>query len=171
MRIWRYMVIHHSGSSVGNEEIIEAGHIQRGMENGMAYHFLIGNGSARLGDGKVAEGRRWKQQLQGGHSHQDCLNEHGIGICLVGDVNRKEPTAQQLQSLASLVLKLQARFHIPDDDIHGHGEFYGEDTDCPGRRFPWRAFWSRVDALYQGQSHVSAILAAPDPGADRSSAP
>ncbi len=149
MRPWRYIVVHHSGAMVGNAEIIESGHLQRGMENGMAYHFLIGNGTARLGDGTVVEGHRWKNQLQGGHSHQDLLNESGIGICLVGDFGRKGPTNQQIQSLAGLIFRLQTQFQIPDDNIHGHGRFYGEDTDCPGKLFPWTNVWSAINAIYQ----------------------
>lgn len=151
MREWKYIVIHHSGSSVGNEDIIEEGHLKRGMENGMAYHFLIGNGSAHLGDGEITIGHRWKYQLHGGHSHQDYLNDYGIGICLVGNITRKKPTAKQMQSLAELVSKLQTQFNIQDDNIHGHGEFFGEDTDCPGTLFPWKDFWTTMNVVYENQ--------------------
>ncbi len=151
MREWRYIVIHHSGAMVGNEDMIQTDHLRRGMENGMAYHFLIGNGSAGLKDGQIVEGHRWKYQLQGGHCHQDFLNEYGIGICLVGNFKRKTPTQEQMKSLSALILKLQEKFHIPDDNIHGHGQFYGEDTDCPGVLFPWTGFWAKLNDLYQAQ--------------------
>lgn len=146
VRLWRYIVIHHSGASSGNATIIEAEHLQRGMENGMAYHFLIGNGSAGLGDGELVEGRRWKHQLHGGHCHQEFLNDCGIGICLVGNFTRQGPSARQVRSLAGLVQRLQQDFHIPDDNIHGHGQFYGEDSDCPGKLFPWTNFWTNLGA-------------------------
>ena len=157
MREWRYIVIHHSGSSCGNEDIIQTDHLRRGMENGMAYHFLIGNGSAGLGDGQIVEGHRWKYQLQGGHCHQDYLNEYGIGICFVGNFNRKGPTFEQTKSFFKLVLHLQEEFQIPDDHIHGHGEFYGEDSDCPGRLFPWRDLSPTLNAAYDG-SLVSNVM-------------
>jgi N-acetyl-anhydromuramyl-L-alanine amidase AmpD len=156
MREWRYITIHHSGASTGNEEIIQEQHLQKGMENGMAYHFLIGNGSTGLGDGAVVEGHRWKYQLQGGHSHQDYLNECGIGICLIGNFNRRTPTARQLHALAELVLELQQEFKIPDDRVHGHGQFYGEDSDCPGKLFPWTNFWTEVNAAYQSEENSGA---------------
>ncbi len=156
LRVWRYIVIHHSGAASGNEAIIEAEHLRRGMENGMAYHFLIGNGSAGLGDGEVVEGRRWKRQIQGGHAHQDYLNECGIGICLVGNLNLRAPTERQMRSLTQLVLKLQERFQIPDDNIHGHGEFYGEDSECPGHFFNWVVFRERLNALYLAQGGASS---------------
>jgi len=156
-REWRYIVIHHTGSSKGNEETIQLDHLRRGMENGMAYHFLIGNGSVGLGDGSVVEGHRWKHQLQGGHSHQEYLNEHGIGICLVGNFSRQAPTASQMRALARLVLTLQTRFKIPDDNIHGHGEFYGEESDCPGRLFSWTNFWDEVNEAYFAQHAISSL--------------
>jgi len=150
-REWRCIVIHHTGSSKGNEENIQREHLRRGMENGMAYHFLIGNGSSGLGDGAVVEGHRWKHQLQGGHSHQEYLNEHGIGICLVGNFNRSPPTPRQVRVLAQLAFSLQTRFHITDDNIHGHGQFYGEDSDCPGRLFSWSNLWTQINAVYLAQ--------------------
>lgn len=148
-REWRFIVIHHSASSVGNEAMIQAEHLRRGMENGMAYHFLVGNGSAGLGDGEVVEGRRWKYQLQGGHAHQEQLNEVGIGICLVGNLNRTSPTEAQMRALTRLVLRLQRDFNIPDDSIHGHGQFYGEDSDCPGKNFSWERFWTGLDLAHE----------------------
>ena len=149
MRPWRYIVIHHSGAMVGNEEMIQSDHLHRGMENGMAYHFLIGNGSAKLGDGKVIEGHRWKYQLPGGHCHQDLLNDYGIGICLVGNLNRKAPTSKQMESLGKLILRLQKEFNISDRNIHGHGEYYGEDSDCPGKLFSWTDLWIYMDNIYR----------------------
>ena len=153
-REWRYLVIHHSGARSGNEKIIHEFHLKRGMENGMAYHFLIGNGSAGLGDGIIVEGHRWKHQLQGGHCNQDYLNKYGIGICLVADCNRSSPTPQQMKSLARLVYLLQAQFGIPNDRIHGHGDFFGEETTCPGRLFPWKNLWEEVEATHA--LHVSS---------------
>ncbi|MFZ4693962.1 MAG: peptidoglycan recognition family protein [Verrucomicrobiia bacterium] len=148
-REWQYLVIHHSGSSAGNVAMIQAEHLRRGMENGMAYHFLIGNGSVGLGDGEVAEGRRWKYQLQGGHAHQEPLNEVGIGICLVGNFNRTTPTEAQMRALANLVLRLQRDFNIADEGIHGHGQYFGEDSDCPGRNFSWDRFWNHLDLAHE----------------------
>lgn len=163
MREWRYIVIHHSGSSTGNEEVIQEDHLRRGMENGMAYHFLIGNGTLKLGDGEVVEGRRWKYQLQGGHCHQDYLNQWGIGICLVGNFKNKVPTAKQEKALAELIYSLQQQFSISDDHVHGHGEYYGEDSDCPGKQFPWAKFWASLQAVHETMlvSHKTSTAVQP----------
>ena len=69
----------------------------------MAYHFVVDNGTADRRDGQVETGYRWARQLPGGHCHQDYMNNHGIGVCLVGDFTRHGPTMKQMASLVSLV--------------------------------------------------------------------
>ena len=41
---WQRIVVHHSAIKYGNVEKYDAAHRLRGMQNGLAYHFLIGNG-------------------------------------------------------------------------------------------------------------------------------
>src|SRR3974390_2523242 len=65
---WRWLVIHHSGTEYGNAAIYDRQHRERGMENGLAYHFVIGNG-VDSGDGEIEIGPRWLKQLKGGHVH------------------------------------------------------------------------------------------------------
>ena len=62
---------------------------------------MIGNGS-QSGDGQVEIGPRWVKQKYGAHCKTDdhFYNEHGIGICLVGNFNNHQPDAKQMQSLA-----------------------------------------------------------------------
>ena len=55
----------------------------RHMENGLAYHFVIGNGSG-MGDGDIGIGSRWTKQLDGGHLTSERQNQVSLGICLVG---------------------------------------------------------------------------------------
>ena len=48
---WRYIVVHHSETREGNARAFDYYHRHvRGMENGLAYHFVIGNGTSS-GDG------------------------------------------------------------------------------------------------------------------------
>ena len=65
------------------------------MQNGLAYHFVIGNGTS-TGNGQIEVGDRWRRQINGGHVHSDYLNNISLGICLVGDFNRGQPTRAQL---------------------------------------------------------------------------
>jgi N-acetyl-anhydromuramyl-L-alanine amidase AmpD len=141
---WQFIVIHHSATRTGNAEIFDAAHRARGMINGLAYHFVIDNGTDGKTDGLVETGPRWVKQMHGGHCRQAYINEHGIGICLVGDFSNGEPTEKQLDSLVLLVRGLQEQFHIDDEHVLGHGEVIGEFSECPGREFPWKEFRKRL---------------------------
>ena len=48
------------------------------MSNGLAYHFVIGNGSSS-GNGEIEIGSRWTRQINGGHVASDYLNNIAIG--------------------------------------------------------------------------------------------
>ena len=144
LRDWQFIVIHHSATRTGNAEILDGAHRARGMINGLAYHFVIDNGTDGKADGLIETGPRWVKQMHGGHCRQACINEHGIGICLVGNFSRDEPTEKQLESLVLLVRGLQEQFHIVDDHILGHGEVIGEFSECPGHVFPWEKFRERL---------------------------
>jgi N-acetylmuramoyl-L-alanine amidase len=143
-RDWQWIVIHHSATRTGNAEVFDGAHRARGMINGLAYHFVIDNGTDGKADGFIETGARWIKQMHGGHCRQAYINEQGIGICLVGDFSHEQPTPRQLDSLIILVRGLQEQFHIPDDHVLGHGEVIGEFSECPGRAFPWEGFWRRL---------------------------
>lgn len=142
---WKYIVIHHSATRKGNAEIMDRYHSnRRHMQNGLAYHFVIDNGTSGRGDGEIEEGYRWRAQLPGGHAKQPWLNESGIGICLVGNFNWQTVSKKQMDSLVTLVNRLRATQGIPLSCIKGHGDFKGEHTVCPGFRFPMKQFKERL---------------------------
>ena len=53
---WKNIIAHHSATGNGNAKIFDAAHRRRGMENGLAYHFVICNGTNGCADGKVEVG-------------------------------------------------------------------------------------------------------------------
>jgi len=144
LRDWEYIVVHHSGTSGGNARIFDAYHKQRGMENGMAYHFVIGNGSDS-GDGQIEVGQRWLRQIQGGHLASESLNEIAIGICLVGDFSNHRPDPRQTAALIELVQYL--RKLQPDSRLKFrlHREINTKPTECPGKLFPAQAIHEILD--------------------------
>jgi LysM repeat protein len=144
LRNWEYIVVHHSGTSGGNARIFDAYHKQRGMENGMAYHFVIGNGSDS-GDGQIEVGLRWLRQIQGGHLASESLNEIAIGICLVGDFSNHRPDPRQTAALIELVQYLR-KIH-PDSRLKFrlHREINTKPTECPGKLFPAPAIHEILD--------------------------
>ena len=136
---WKYIVVHNSGTRQGNARIFDHYHRKtRKMPNGMAYHFVIGNGSSS-GDGQIELGARWNKQINGGHVHSDYLNFISLGICLVGDFNRDKPTQKQLESLDELIRYLRKRCGKVEGKysiVRAHKEINPVPTDCPGNRFP-----------------------------------
>jgi N-acetylmuramoyl-L-alanine amidase len=136
---WKYIVVHNSGTRQGNARIFDYYHRHvRRMPNGLAYHFVIGNGTSS-GDGQIEIGNRWVLQLAGGHVHSDYLNYIALGICLVGDFNRDLPTRAQYEALDELIRYLRQRVGKVDGRysiVLGHKEINPRPTDCPGNRFP-----------------------------------
>ena len=149
-RRWRYIVVHNSGTRQGNAKAFEYYHrYVRGMPNGMAYHFVIGNGHSS-GDGEIEIGSRWSRQIQGGHVHSDYLNNIALGICLVGDFNRDRPTPRQIEACDELVRYLRQRVGKIDRNwaiVKPHREINPPrwPTDCPGDKFPYRWIHGRFD--------------------------
>ena len=139
-REWRHIVIHHSASAIGSASIFDKVHREQNGWVGLGYDFVIGNGSAS-GDGEVEVGFRWQRQMEGAHAGNFEYNQHGIGICLVGDFqNSTGPTARQMESLRRLVRFLQVKTGIPTSEVVGHCNVPGKHTACPGDNLDLAAF-------------------------------
>ncbi len=138
-RKWKWIVIHHSDDQRGNMAKYDDYHRNdKGWEHGCGYHFVIGNGSLS-GNGEVEMGPRWTKQLHGAHAKtpDNRFNDHGVGICLVGDFNvgSAKPSSAQMSALVRLVRWLRDRYGINLSDVHGHCDCCS--TECPGKNFPW----------------------------------
>ncbi len=140
---WKYIIIHHSATEVGNSMQFNASHLRRGWK-GVGYHFIIDNGTYGKDDGQIETGPRWLKQDNGAHCKASDMNEKGIGICLVGNFSRGRPTRKQMKSLTYLVNELRSYYKIPKNRILGHGQVKGARTECPGRRFSMKRFKSRL---------------------------
>ncbi len=135
---WKHIVIHHSGDNTNSIKGMEHYHRRvRRMENGLAYHFVIGNG-VNTGDGKIYVGDRWSRQIRGGHVASTALNEIAIGICLVGNFNKRTPTLRQRSSLKALVSQLRQRTGISYKEVRSHRDINPKPTACPGKNFNLR---------------------------------
>jgi len=136
---WTAIVIHHSATKNGDAAIFDKWHRENNGWEGVGYDFVIGNGS-NSSNGQVEVTYRWQKQVTGAHCKTpgNWANKDGIGICLVGDFDKTQPTNAQMQSLVKLVQFLQKRYGIPKSKIYGHGTTPGAETktDCPGRNFP-----------------------------------
>ena len=137
---WKYIIIHHSGTTQGSAESFDRSHRERGFWNGLGYHFLICNGTLGTQDGQIQVGDRWVKQIRGAHCNVANMNEVGIGICLVGDFEHGQYVSRrQYDSLVKLVEKLEATYDIPPGRVLRHSDVK-QATACPGDGFPWQSF-------------------------------
>ncbi len=145
---WTAIIIHHSATDNGNAAIFDKWHKEENHWDGIGYDFVIGNGTDS-GNGQIEVTFRWLQQIPGAHcggTPGNWANVDGIGICLVGNFDKKRPTERQMQSLAKLVSFLQKRYGIPDSRIYGHRTAPGARvTDCPGKNFSFAELKSMLN--------------------------
>lgn len=140
---WKVIVVHHAASDKATPKGMADYHRRkRGWINGLGYDFVIGNG-VNYPDGKIYVGPRWTKQITGAHCaaragryfgvyrEDNFFNQHGIGICLIGDFTKSQPTPRQRAALQALAAWLCDKTGISPTEIYGHGEVTGK-TECPG---------------------------------------
>lgn len=132
---WSRITVHHSAESTtdprggsleessGTVRSIQKFHMDDPEHRwgDIGYHFLIDSG------GRIFEGREleWQGAHAGGSN-----NYQNIGICLLGDLEKRAPSEAALKSLQVLLDDLRTRFRIPADRVAPHSEY--ATTRCPG---------------------------------------
>lgn len=156
---WKSIVIHHSATPAGDSVTLNRQHTTAGL-SGLGYHFVIGNGQG-LGDGLVEVGYRWNRQLPGAHvaatgtggtpgigqvglskAGADQFNRSAIGICLIGNGNRREFTDRQINELVAVVRALQEKLAIPSSAVYLHSDL--AKVASPGAFFPMAEFEAQI---------------------------
>jgi len=141
---WRYIVVHHTASDIGNARLVNVWHNSRGFWNGLGYHFLIDNGTVGKTDGQIEIAPRWIRQEKGAHCKAGNMNDMSIGISLVGNFSKTQPSPEQMKSLVALLKQLMSFYRIPSSNVIRHGDAPGAQTECPGNRFPWNEVKSQI---------------------------
>lgn len=142
---WKHIVIHHSATEADRAKNMDRVHREeRNMENGLAYHFVIGNGRG-MKNGEIFIGDRWRKQLQGGHLKSYAKNKIAIGICLVGNFEKRPPTTKQLEQLEALIHYLMDRTDVHHSGITTHTLIHPHHTLCPGKYFPTDSFLKKFE--------------------------
>ena len=143
-RRWDGIVLHQSSTTGGNASMLSMYHrTVRGVEGGLAYHFLIGNGNySPLG--KIEIGERWGSQAPVGTPPGEAVDPRSISICLVGDFTNEPPQAAQLAALDELIHYLRAK--VGDVELRSHSRSSDGMSSCPGRYFPRESMIERLNA-------------------------
>jgi hypothetical protein len=141
-RPWKYVVLHHSASPSGSYDQIDAEHRKVLGYDGCGYHFVIGNGTGSE-DGQIEVAQRWVNQKHGVHcrnAKNSEIDEYGIGICFVGDLDKEPPTPRQVAAARALVAYLRSRYAIDPTRVETHAHLAATPTVCPGKFFPTATF-------------------------------
>ena len=141
---WKRIVIHHSATPTDDAMNMHRVHKARGMKNGLAYHFVISNGSRKAYDGEIFIGDRWKGQLDGGHMKRLSDNKTSIGICLIGNFELRSPTSKQMKSLEGLCEYLMSKCRLSPNQVTTHKILHPNHTVCPGKYFSLSSLRKRI---------------------------
>ena len=147
---WKKIIIHHSATNVDDAVNMHKVHKARGMQNGLAYHFVVSNGSRKAKDGEIHFGGRWKGQLDGGHVKKQSWNKTTIGICLIGNFETRRPTAKQMKVLEGLCRYLMKRCNISAANVITHKVLHPGHTLCPGKYFSISALKKKLASPWAG---------------------
>lgn len=127
----KHIVIHHSATDTGSVTHFRCFHRAVFSWLDVGYHYVIGNGSYS-GDGEVEKGR--PEWAIGAHARNQ--NKYSLGICLVGNFQKDNPTPAQLESLGKLLRELLEKYELDPEAISRHCDLPGMDTECPGENLP-----------------------------------
>ena len=110
------IILHHTMSGDVSRDVIDEWHKENGW-SGIGYHFVIRyNGDIEIG-----------RQIDEMGAHAKHRNDDSIGIAIVGDFSKNDPTDEQYDSLKKLVNELKTEYKISLVEPH--------HRMCPGHRF------------------------------------
>lgn len=160
MRYWpsqpirkkRVIIVHHSVSRWGDGDVVIKWHTDsKPRGNGWSkpgYHAVICNGYA---DDPAWKKREKDKEMDGrvdwiwteSQAVNGCryASPRALQVCLIGDLDKHEPTEKQMESLVELLAKWCWKYNIdPETGIFGHGEMQraigieGYSKTCPGKK-------------------------------------
>ena len=144
---WNYIIVYQSGSQSGNSAELSEGKDVGGIirpqnagntTQGANFHFVVDNTRNGIGnpDGYVQRGLAWQEQLSTSPyfswpyltPHHYSAYANAVGVCIIGDINRKNYSASQIRSTVSLVRALERHLNIPSSCVKLQWEIRGQAT-------------------------------------------
>lgn len=129
------IIVHHSlteDSGTANWLAIMNYHTKQIGWNDIGFHAgveLVKN--ADMSNIEVFIGRSW---LTPG-AHTQGYNHDSLGICFVGDFDKRKPSDKMLIAGAKVIRMWMNLYRIPRQEIYTHNNFNPNKT-CPGKKFP-----------------------------------
>lgn len=138
----RWITVHHEGGGVRADAGLDStARILRGIQRyhmeqhetkpawiDIGYHFVVDR-AGRVWEGRPAE---WV----GAHAGSAAANRGNLGVMVLGNFDKQEPTAAQLAGLRRLLESLRVRHDIDRASVLGHDECRARSglrgTRCPG---------------------------------------
>lgn len=127
---WDYIMIHHSltkDQQVVDWKAIRKYHIEvRGWRDiGYNYGVEKVNGTYQVMLGRDLN-------IPGAHCKEENMNRRAIGVCVVGNYDKRSPCFKLLDFLAcAVVLPLMRKFYVSVGNIIKHNDYANYKT-CPG---------------------------------------
>ena len=124
------LTIHHAGNGISQntdkgsvvQELagILSAHIERNYGD-IGYHLIVDYA------GRVWEGRNLKWE----GAHVSYENEKNVGVMLLGNFEKQQPSIEQIETMSQIVKILCDRYGITKQRIYGHRDL-GQSV-CPGK--------------------------------------
>ncbi|MFA7467905.1 MAG: N-acetylmuramoyl-L-alanine amidase [Desulfotomaculaceae bacterium] len=94
---WQYLIIHHTGAEEKDTDQVRRYHKSLGWQD-IGYNFVIER------NGLVVPGR--SLEMPGAHCLAAGMNNRGIGIAIIGNLEEHPPRLEQVDALAGLLTSL-----------------------------------------------------------------
>jgi hypothetical protein len=95
-----------------------------------------GNGWADIGYHLVIDraGTLWQgRAIRWQGAHVKNRNEGNVGVLVMGNFERQQPTAAQMRTLDRVLRDLMRTYRVPKSRVYTHREWPDAQTACPGR--------------------------------------
>lgn len=146
---WQRVVLHGTGSNQGTSRLLQRYHTDvQGVPEGMAWHFIIGNGHGTH-DGSIEATDGWKRGIPAASGRDPGTRYTSISVCLAGDFQAYGPTEAQLEALNELMDYLGIK--LGDIHLGGHEDARGGMASCLGAKFPLEEIKSAWDESFEPQ--------------------
>jgi hypothetical protein len=131
---WNYIILYQSGRSFGNLAGMTSGRQVGGVIGSVMaqrarvdFHFVVDNADNPSGypSGHIEVGSSWRAQQPAApyrtwpYFYHSVPNpyQNAIGICLVGNLNRRQVSNRQLEATVALIKGLQRKLGIPNSRV------------------------------------------------------